>query len=108
MIDYYLANAAAGAVELEITDAQGKTVRHFSSREKRTSAPQDVAIAARWFTQPGALSEQPGMHRFVWDLRYGRTGEQTTADDEDPGMQTWIGPLVRPGAYRVTLKSAGQ
>jgi hypothetical protein len=52
------------------------------------------------------------MHRFFWDLRYGRKSESATADDEDTGLQTWIGPLVLPGSYQVKLtvngKSAGQ
>ncbi len=107
VIDYYLGQTASGAVELDISDAQGTPVRHFSSREKPVPAPKGGAIAPRWLTRPEVLSETAGMHRFVWDLRYGRHGEQTTAGDEDTGLQTWIGPLVLPGNYQVKLTVNG-
>ena len=48
------------------------------------------------------------MHRFVWDLRYGRTGELTTGDPDETGVDHWIGPLVLPGVYRAKLTVDGQ
>jgi hypothetical protein len=48
------------------------------------------------------------MHRFIWDLRYGRTGEKTMADVEDTGVETWIGPLIMPGLYKVKLVVNGR
>ncbi len=107
-IDYYLRGSAGGEVTLEILDARGQTVRRFSSREKPAPRPRNAAIAPRWFPKPLQLSEDAGMHRFVWDLRYGRTGERTTADVEDTGVETWIGPLVLPGTYKVKLTVNGQ
>jgi hypothetical protein len=47
------------------------------------------------------------MHRFVWDLRYGRTGETTPEDDDEAG-EHWSGPLVMPGAYRIKLLTNGR
>jgi photosystem II stability/assembly factor-like uncharacterized protein len=106
--DYYLRGAASGEVTLDITDARGIAVRHFSSRDRPPAPTVRPAIADRWFAKPHQLSEDPGMHRFVWDLRYGRTGEHTTADVEDSGIETWIGPLVMPGAYKVKLTVNGR
>ncbi len=107
-VDYYLRDAASSEVTLDIFDAHGKTVRHFSSREKPLPPPRNAAIAPRWFAKPARLSEDAGMHRFVWDLRYGRSGEKTTADVEDTGIETWIGPFVLPGTYRVKLSVNGR
>ena len=107
-IDYYLAKDASGAVELEITDANGTVVRQFSSREKGAASPKNLAIAEHWLTEAAPLKKTAGMHRFVWDLRYGRSGEQTTADDADTGLQTWIGPLVLPGTYQIKLTVNGK
>ncbi len=110
-IDYYL-SAAAGKVELEISDAHGKFVRSFSSGEKTSEPPKAVPIAPRWLSEPEGLNEAAGMHRFVWDLRYGSKGEQGTADDEETGLRAWVGPLALPGTYQAKLvvngKTAGQ
>ena len=107
-VDYYLRSPAGGEVALEILDAHGRVVRHFSSRDKLPKPPERAAIAPRWFPKPQRLSEDAGMHRFVWDLRYGRTGETTTADSDDSGVETWVGPLVTPGLYKVKLTVNGR
>ena len=106
-IDYYLASSGKTA-QLEILDFSGKTVRRFSTDDTPPKPPEDAPIAPRWFAEPPRLRAEAGMHRFIWDLRYGRTGEQTTADPDDTGLETWIGPLVLPGAYRVKLSVDGK
>ncbi len=102
-IDYFIGDAAAGPVQLDILDGQGRLVRRFSSADKLPEPPKDLPIAARWIAQPQGLSQASGMHRFIWDLRYGRSGEQTTADLEETGLETWVGPFVLPGKYQVKL-----
>jgi hypothetical protein len=47
------------------------------------------------------------MHRFVWDLRYGRSGDNTPGDN-DSEEESWVGPLVIPGAYRAKLTLNGR
>ncbi len=106
-LDYYLRDNASGEITLEILDARGKTIRRFSSGDKPIKPPANVPIAPRWFPKPQELSEEAGMHRFVWDLRYGRTGE-TTEFDEEEGAQRWLGPLVLPGTYKVKLTINGR
>ncbi|MBV9081777.1 MAG: hypothetical protein JOZ62_03815 [Acidobacteriaceae bacterium] len=106
-LDYYLRNRAAGEVTLQISDARGNVIRRYSSGDKPPRTPQDVAIAPRWFPKPQELSEEPGLHRFVWDLRFGRTGEKTAGEDDDEGDQRWLGPLILPGVYRAKLTVNG-
>ncbi|MBV9294826.1 MAG: hypothetical protein JO145_04575 [Acidobacteriaceae bacterium] len=105
-LDYYLRNDVSGEIKLEILDARGQLVRRYSSRDQPAKPPANVAIAPRWFPQPQELSEKAGMHRFVWDLRYGRAGDETEFDEEE-GAQRWPGPLVIPGIYKVKLTVNG-
>jgi hypothetical protein len=71
VVDYWLRDKARGPVQLEIFDADGTLVRRFSSDDvlPRTN-PKNVPIAMEWVRDPAALSAEPGMHRFVWDLHY--------------------------------------
>ena len=106
-IDYYLRSAAQGAVTLDILDAHGSLVRRYSSAEKPPQPPTNVPIAPRWFPAPQILSTEPGMHRFVWDLRYNATSLEAPAAAE--GDETrWAGPLVLPGVYTVKLTVNGR
>jgi hypothetical protein len=108
-IDYYLAHAPAGDLTLEILDAEGKTVRTFSSaaaaapeRPQREQAP-DEEEGGGFRGRGGAaarLEKTPGMHRFTWDLRYPGPW-QSASRPEGPN-----GPLAVPGKYSVRL-SAG-
>jgi photosystem II stability/assembly factor-like uncharacterized protein len=106
-IDYYLRSAAQGAVTLDILDAHGNLVRHDSSAEKPPQPPTNVPIAPRWFPTPQILSGEPGMHRFIWDLRYNTTSLE--APPAAAGDEThWAGPLVLPGVYTVKLTVNGR
>jgi photosystem II stability/assembly factor-like uncharacterized protein len=102
-IDYYIAPAAGGALALEIHDANDQLVRRYSSSDpipkpnlaRLTTAPE-------WFTTPSALSTEPGMHRFVWPIRYpaapglgGRRGG---------GEGVW----APPGSYKIVLTAGEQ
>jgi hypothetical protein len=70
---------------LEILEADGTTIRRFSSRaEKREDK----------------LEPKDGLNRFVWDMRY-------PAWEDFKGMIVWnrfkVGPAAVPGEYRVRL-----
>lgn len=106
-LDYSLHEDATGSVELEIVDSQGKPVRHFSSTDKQPQPQTNLPIAPRWFTKPQMLSSEAGMHRFIWDLRFGRSGTNVAADSDDEGEQSWVGPLVLPGSYTAKLTVNG-
>jgi len=105
--DYFLPPSTSGELVLDVMDARGELVRRFSSREKPAPPAADLPIAPRWLTPAPVLSETPGMHRFVWDLRYGPTGLNSAEDFDEEGAERWEGPTALPGRYTVKLTSAG-
>ena len=104
-VNYYLAEPAANSVVLEILNAHGQAIRRYSSADKPGPPETNLPIAPRWFPQPQVLSKDAGMHRFVWDLRYGRTGEPGDSDDDVRWSRTLAGSAgdtrhLQSSAYR--------
>lgn len=110
IIDYYLRADAAGPVTLDITDAAGKPVRHYSSTDTLYTVP-DVNIPTYWIRPQQLLSAKAGPHRFLWDLHcqplnvpasypisavYGNTAPVATS------------PWVMPGVYTIKLTANGK
>jgi photosystem II stability/assembly factor-like uncharacterized protein len=100
IIDYTLAKDAAALVTLDIVDAAGKIVRHYSSDDhvrspnpaldpagydrlcQQTPSAPDCALPLYWPAPPIRLSTGAGFHRFTWDLRFDPLGEDPDAGDE--------------------------
>jgi photosystem II stability/assembly factor-like uncharacterized protein len=101
-LDYFLEEGVGGVVKLELLDAKGEEIRSYSSDDKPEPMPTHVPIAPIWFKQAGTLSAEPGLHRFVWDLRYQRRGNDLSEGDDDDTI-TYPGPIVVPGVYKVRL-----
>ncbi len=110
LIDYYLRETVTGPLSLEIVDAAGKVVRHYSSTDTLYTIG-DVNIPPYWIRPQQILSGQAGPHRFVWDLHYqplnvpvsypisavyGNTAPAATS------------PWVMPGVYTVRLVANGK
>ncbi len=102
-IDYSLAATPAKPIELSIYDANGKLVRSYSSADK---APKpDLAkinMTPDWFREPVVLKTTPGLHRFVWPLRYAEPAALSHGDAYSDGV--W----APPGQYTVKLTVDGQ
>jgi photosystem II stability/assembly factor-like uncharacterized protein len=108
IVDYWLAAPASGVVTLDVTDAAGNRVRHYSSEP---IAP--VAEAARppepnfWLATPQPLPAQTGEHRVNWDLRYDAPPAfvHTFEINANPGLTPASpeGPVALPGVYTLTL-----
>jgi len=105
MIDYYL-KSPAKEVKLEIFDGNNKLVRRFTSGQKLEEKRPPQAIAERWLSKPSMLETAPGMHRFVWDLRWSTSGANDSEDEE--GFGTPRGPKTAPVTYQVKLTVDGQ
>ena len=105
IIDYYLGETTT-KVTLQILDAQGRVLRHFSSAEKAPSRRPLLPIAERWFPKPQMLETSAGEHRFVWDLNAGSSSAGTGDDDADDALGAPAGPRVPPGTYTLRLNVA--
>jgi photosystem II stability/assembly factor-like uncharacterized protein len=115
IIDYYLAPNLTGPVTLEILDAQGKVVRHFSSADKPDITMEELEkqhIPLYWIRMPKILSASPGMHRWVWHLHYPApvSARHEFPISAVPGDTPRVpqGPRALPGEYtvRITIKGA--
>lgn len=85
-ITYYL--KAHGPAKIEILDGGGKVIRDL-----------------------GAISQDAGLNRVTWDLRFQgpHTRRAAGADDNGGGFRfPALGPLVLPGKYTVRLTAGGQ
>ncbi|HEY3859245.1 MAG TPA: hypothetical protein VGM47_06500, partial [Gammaproteobacteria bacterium] len=98
VLDYWLKDAAQVPVTLDVLDAKGRLLRHFSSADKQTPADiSKIDATPEWFPLPTPLLATAGMHRFVWDLRY-------AAPDALGGDGVWI----LPGDYTARFTVAGK
>ena len=114
VIDYYLAQPAAGAVTLEILDAAGKPVRRYASTDEPEISDADLktlAIPALWLRPSRILSGGAGLHRWVWDL-HGATPDSlrhgypiSAVPHDTPRLPQ--GPSALPGVYTVKLTAGG-
>jgi photosystem II stability/assembly factor-like uncharacterized protein len=110
IIDYQLKADATSPVALDIYDAAGKLVRHYSSTDTPYTVP-DVNIPSYWIRPQQILSAQAGPHRFIWDLHYqplnvpasypisavyGNTAPAATS------------PWAMPGTYTVRFSANGK
>jgi photosystem II stability/assembly factor-like uncharacterized protein len=95
-IDYVFSGAPA--IAMEILDDKGALVRRYSSDD----APQPIdlskiMVAPEWIVAPSMLKTSPGMHRFVWPIRYpapaGVSGRRAAGE----------GVWAPPGNYTVAL-----
>jgi hypothetical protein len=104
IVYYYLKAAPKDEVKLEILDAQGNTVKSYSSAKK-----EEDAGPAEWPDvqhQNETVPTEAGLNRFYWDLRYQApvTVPGTFYEADIPPK----GPIALPGAYQVRLTVAGQ
>ena len=103
IVDYYFKTAPKDEVTLEIMDAQGKVVRHISSKEKKENDQPP-----EWPDRVEAVKTIPaaeGMNRFAWDLRHDDPVQIPGAFYSGDGPR---GPKAVPGDYQVKLTAAGK
>jgi hypothetical protein len=124
VIDYYLKSAPSREITLDILDADGNRVRHYSSNamSRNELLPN---VPEYWFAPDPVLSKTPGVQRFAWDLRYENPTilpysyygnildyvEYTLADHAIPGQTPRIqpeGPIAAPGNYTAVLTANGR
>jgi photosystem II stability/assembly factor-like uncharacterized protein len=124
ILQYFQKSPSKSDLALDIYDSQGTLVRHISSvPTQETIEPPNVP--EYWFYPPTALTNEPGLNRFVWDLRYAhpttlpygyfgarlKYTEYTIPDHAVPGNTPRFqppGPLVVPGTYDLVFTREGK
>jgi hypothetical protein len=101
VLDYYLASEPDVELSIAVLDVKGRLLRTFTSEETEECEPVEPSDAMDGLgdgppRQP-RLAKTPGLHRFVWDLRYRGPWRA------DSGCAKLRGPLVPPGIYRARL-----
>ncbi|MEP6801191.1 MAG: sialidase family protein [Acidobacteriota bacterium] len=102
-IDYLIRSPLPAPIRLEISDARGDVVRRWSSDER--GQPPDlsnITSTPEWVAQSALLEASPGMHRFLWDLRY-MLPEELRSE-----RRSFFGVSAPPGRYTVRLTAAGR
>ena len=95
----YVLKGAAKQVTLEIRDEKGTLVRRYSSADAAPRADlTKLRTAPEWEQPPAVLSTAPGMHRFVWPLRYAALEADNAYED---------GVWAPPGRYTAVLDVDG-
>ena len=110
IIDYHLNQDATTPVTLDITDAAGKPVRHFSSSDTLYTIP-DVNIPQYWIRPRQLLSAHAGPHRFIWDLHYQPLNVPASYPISAVYANTApvaTSPWVMPGTYTLKLTVNGK
>ena len=113
VIDYWLGKGTQEPVTLEIYSFTGQLVRRFASDETEPRIPAERYFDESWLRPAERLSAAPGMHRFVWNLRYARPHEisydysiaAVYGEDTPTAVE---GPFVLPGIYSLVLTVGGQ
>jgi hypothetical protein len=111
VISYDLRGAASD-LSLEILDAAGAVVRRYEKGVNANPDPRADGHWPDWWIAPWPeLKAGPGLHRFVWDLRYARPNVTNFSFPISaiPGrtVPEPLGPFVSPGAYTVRLTVDG-
>jgi len=111
VIDYHLGRPVAGAVTIEVLDADGKLVRRAASTDAAPFTEEErerELIPAYWIGHPRLPGGTVGMHRWIWDLHHAapRTALRGFPISAVPGEtpQDPVGPAAVPGEYRVRLR----
>lgn len=138
IIYYTLSSTPRQPVSLTITDGKGDVIRRFSSDDESSPAATafrgeqghpgsegkpvlaqapitiqttpfpDAVDTGAAYSRSSPLQATPGLHRFVWDLRYpGATGIPGRVVFWHSPKSPPVGPLALPGDYLVTLEVDG-
>ena len=70
VIDYLIDNSGGNEVTLEILDNAGHLVRKYSSSDPVPGIDPHLPIPRYWVRPPEHLSNEAGLHRFLWDMHY--------------------------------------
>ena len=98
MVTYYLKERPDGEATLTFLDSGGRSIKSFSPKP-----PEEAPLSDGPKEQ--YINVEPGMNRFVWDMRY---PDPHRVEGADPAKKALRGPLAPPGYYQVRLSIGGE
>ena len=102
LIDYVVGPGTTGPLTVTILDAGGEVVRRYSSDDADPGPDlSGIRVAPEWSERRKAPSAKPGMHRFVWPLRY--PAPAALAEQGATQGQLADGDWAPPGRYTVEI-----
>jgi photosystem II stability/assembly factor-like uncharacterized protein len=112
ILNYYIGSGSTGDVTLEVFDSARKLVRAYSSADPIPAPDPELSIPTYWVRPPQHLSNQPGFHRFLWDLHYapvpGIKPEYPISAIYKNTAPVATSPWAMPGKYKVVLTANGK
>ncbi|HXY68356.1 MAG TPA: hypothetical protein VEH62_02840 [Gemmatimonadales bacterium] len=114
VIYYALGAAPAGELTLDILDASGAVVRHFSSAPIPPLSDPPAPVADWWLEVPQPLPTRVGLNRVSWNIRYdnppafNHNYAQVMGAVPHATPYTPEGPLALPGTYTARLTADGR
>jgi hypothetical protein len=116
IIYYYLGHHPSGDITLQILDAAGNVVRHYSSAPMAADTNPPPQVPPYWIKVPEPLPTEVGTNRMNWDIRYDDPPAFSHSMDPyytlnaAPGETVYHpeGPLALPGVYTVKLTVDGK
>ncbi len=113
VISYWIGADAHGPVQLDILDAaSGDAIRRYASDDPPEPEVVRPNLPDYWIRPPARLEATPGLHRFVWDVRYAPPAVDSFSypiaaiPHDTPKVPR--GMWVMPGAYQVRLTVNGR
>lgn len=111
-ISYLLGPNTKGPVTLEILAQGGDVIRRYSSDDPELPPVPEPNLPDYWIRPSSRLAATPGLHRFVWDVRYAPPAVTSfsypIAAIHQNTPRTPQGMFVMPGAYQVRLTVGGE
>ena len=110
VIYYNLGKIPADPVTISIIDSAGNTVHSFSSAPATGASLETHAAVdlGAYYSRSSPVSTEPGLNRFVWDLRHrGPTGIAGSVIFWHPPKTPPVGPLALPGEYKIRMEVDG-
>jgi photosystem II stability/assembly factor-like uncharacterized protein len=112
ILNYYLKSKASGPITLEILDRTGAVVRKYTTDDPVEPLQDEANVPSYWMRPSQVLSNDAGMHRFVWDLHYirpaGMTASYPIAAVYRNTARRPEGVWAHPGQYTVRLTVDGK
>ena len=105
IIDYYLPEASAEALTLEILNSAGEVINRYqgkSGEKDETETVENMDLSSVEYIVDESISNKKGLNRYTWNMR------QTGPWNSSERRRYSGGPMVAPGNYTIRLNIGEQ